>query len=157
MSDPLLPDDASTPLSDEEREGLKLSYVTTRGDLNATEQQNILKAQAWAFKRTNNILTRDYLNDLHRRMYGDVWTWAGTYRKTEKNLGVDPIRIQTDLRELLDNVTNWLDHETYPPDEIATRFHHKLVYIHAYANGNGRHARLAADILLKELGQQPFT
>jgi Fic-DOC domain mobile mystery protein B len=158
MSDPLLPqDDGSTPLSDEEREGLKLTYITTRGDLNAAEQQNILKARTWAFKRKNKVLTRGYLCDLHKRMYGDVWTWAGTYRKTEKNIGVDPLRIQTDLQELLDNVTYWIEHETYLPDEIATRFHHTLVYIHPYPNGNGRQARMAADVLLLKLNQKPFT
>ncbi|MEZ5551537.1 MAG: mobile mystery protein B [Pseudomonadales bacterium] len=158
MSDPLLPEeDGATPLSDEEREGLKLSYVTTRGDLNGAEQQNILKARTWAQKRKNKVLTRDYLNDLHKRMYGDVWTWAGTYRTTEKSIGIDPIHIQVQLQELLDNVNYWIENETYPPDEIAARFHHKLVYIHPYPNGNGRHARLAADILLKEMGQDPFT
>lgn len=161
MSDPLLTqEDGATPLSDEEREGLKLSYVTTRGDLNAAEQQNILKAQKWAewaARRKNKILSRDYLNTLHKGMYGDVWTWAGTYRKTEKNIGIDPVRIQTELQELLNNVSYWIEHETYPPDEIAARFHHKLVYIHPYPNGNGRHARQAADILLKGLGQPPFT
>ena len=158
MSDPLLPEeDGATPLSDEEREGLKLSYVTTRGDLNGAEQQNILKARTWAQKRKNKVLTRDYLNDLHKRMYGDVWTWAGTYRTTEKSIGIDPIHIQVQLQELLDNVNYWIENETYPPDEITARFHHKLVYIHPYPNGNGRHARLAADILLKEMGQDPFT
>lgn len=158
MSDPLLPqDDGSTPLSHEEREGLKLSYVTTRGDLNAAEQQNILKAQRWARRRRHKVFNRDYLNDLHERMFGDVWTWAGTYRRTGKNIGTDPIRIQTELQELLDNVSYWIEHDSYPPDEIAARFHHKLVYIHPYPNGNGRHARLATDILLEEMGQKPFT
>lgn len=158
MSDPLLPpDDGSTPLADEEREGLKPSYITTRGDLNAAEQQNILKAQQWALKRKASVLSRAYLNDLHGRMYGDVWAWAGTYRRTEKNIGVDPIRIQTDLQELLDNVSYWIEHTTFTPDEIAARFHHKLVFIHLYPNGNGRHARMAADILLKEMGAKPFT
>ena len=158
MSDPLLPaNDGATPLTDEEREGLKLSFVTTRGDLNAAEQQNIIKARSWAFKRKNKVLNRDYLNGLHKRMYGDVWKWAGTYRTTGKSTGVDAYRIQTDLQEMRDNVSYWIEHETYPPDEIVARFHHKLVYIHPYPDGNGRHARLAADILLKEMGQKPFT
>lgn len=158
MNDSLLPQvDGNTPLGDEEREGLKLSYVTTLGDLNAAEQQNILKARQWVLSRKHNVLNRDYLNDLHKRMYGDVWAWAGNYRTTGKNIGVDAYRIQTDLQELLDNVSYWIEHETYSPDEIAARFHHKLVYIHPYPNGNGRHARLAADILLKEMGEEPFT
>lgn len=158
MNDPLLPqDEGNTPLDDEEREGLKLSYVTTRADLNAAEQQNILKAQKWALRRQNDVPSRNFLNDLHKRMFGDVWTWAGTYRNTGKKIGVDAYRIQTDLQELIDNVEYWIAHETYPPDEIAARFHHKLVYIHPYPNGNGRHARLAADHLLGKLGEKPFT
>ena len=159
VSDGLLPDvDGTTPLGVDEREGLKLSYVTTRGDLNAAEQQNILKAQTWARRRNNDqVLSRSYLNGLHKRMYGDVWSWAGTYRTTEKNIGIAPARIQTDLQELLDNVAYWIQHDTYPPDEVAARFHHKLVYIHPYPNGNGRHARLATDILLETLGRTPFT
>lgn len=158
MSDPLVPEeDGATPLGAEEREGLKPSYVTTRGDLNAAEQQNILKARKWAFGRKNNVLSRDYLNDLHQRMFGDVWSWAGTYRRTEKNIGVDSINIQVQLQELIDNVSYWIEHETYSSDEIAARFHHKLVYIHPYPNGNGRHARLATDIILKELSDEPFT
>lgn len=116
MSDPLLPEgDGATPLTDDEREGLKLSYVTTRGDLNAAEQQSILKAQTWAQKRKHKVLTRAYLNDLHQRMYGDVWNWGGKYRRTEKNIGIDPIRIQTALQELLDNVNYWIEHKAYPP------------------------------------------
>ena len=158
VSDLLLPhDDASTPLTDEDREGLKLTFVTTRGDLNAAEQQNILQAELWAGKRKNNVLDRRFLNDLHGKMYGNVWTWSGTYRKTGKNIGVDAYHIPTDLQELIDNVGYWVENATFAPDEIAARFHHRLVYIHAYPNGNGRHARLAADLLLKEMGRPRFT
>jgi len=149
VSDPLLPqDEASTPLTDEEREGLKLSYVTTRGDLNAAEQDNILKAETRYLRRkTNKVLNRDFLNTLHQTMYGT----------TGKNIGVDAYRIPTDLQELLNDVRFWIENKTYEPDEIAARFHHRLVAIHPYPNGNGRHARLAADLLLKEMGQPRFT
>ena len=159
MSDPLLPqDDASTPLSNEERDGLKLSYVTTRGDLNAAEQANILRAESRYFKRrSNQVLDRDFINTLHQTMFGTVWTWAGKYRTTGKNIGVDAYRIQTDVQELIDDVTFWIENNTYEPDEIAARFHHRLVAIHPYPNGNGRHARLAADLLLKEAGRPRFT
>lgn len=159
MSDPVLPqDDASTPLTDEEREGLKLSFVTTRGDLNAAEQDNILAAESRYFRRKkNNVLNRDFLNTLHQTMYGQVWKWAGKYRTTGKNVGVDAYRIQTDLQELIDDVKFWIQNGTYEADEIAARFHHRLVAIHPYPNGNGRHARLAADLLLRELGRPRFT
>lgn len=158
MSDPLLPqDDGSTPLTDEESEGLKPSYVTTHGELNAAEQDNILQADGWASRYKNKVLNRDFLNDLHQRMFGNVWKWAGKYRQTGKNIGVDAYRIATDLQELIDDCTYWIEHSTYNPDEIAARFHHRLVYIHPYPNGNGRHARLAADLLLRSMDGERFT
>lgn len=149
--------DAATPLSEEEKEGLTPSYITLRGELNEAEQANILEAEEWAFKRKRDVLDERFLNVLHKRMYGRVWRWAGEYRRTGKNMGVDAYRIPTKLRQLIDDCWFWIENETYPPDEIAARFHHKLVWIHAYPNGNGRHARLATDMLLTALGRPRFT
>jgi Fic-DOC domain mobile mystery protein B len=158
MSDPLLEeDDASTPLTAEEREGLIPSYVTLRRELNEAEQANILEAVEWAFARKRNVLDERFLTDLHKRMFGRVWRWAGKFRRTERNLGVDPLHIAIDLRQLLDDSRYWIEHTTYPPDEICARFHHRLVAIHPFPNGNGRHARLATDLLLAALGQPRFS
>jgi Fic-DOC domain mobile mystery protein B len=158
MSDPLLPEeDGQTALSDEEREGLIPSYITLRAELNEAEQANILDAEHWAFRRKSNVLSVGFLNDLHKRMFGRVWKWAGRFRTTGKNVGVSAYRIQTDLQELINDCSCWIDNGTYEPDEIAARFHHRLVQIHPYPNGNGRHARLAADVLLVRLGRSRFT
>lgn len=159
MSDdfPIEHDDASTPLSAEELEGLIPSYITLRSELNEAEQANILEAEEWAFRRKRDVLTEKLLNDLHKRMFGRVWKWAGQYRHTGKNIGVDAYRIPVELRQLLDDVRFWINNDTYQPDEIAARFHHKLVWIHIFPNGNGRHARLATDLLLTALGQPGFT
>jgi len=158
MTDPLFEhDDAATPLSEEEKEGLIPSYITLRGELNEAEQANILEAEAWAFKRKRNVLVERFLNSLHKRMYDRVWNWAGEYRRTGKNIGVDAYRIPTQLRQLIEDCRFWIENETYPPDEIAAQYHHKLVWIHAYPNGNGRHARLATDLLLTALGRERFT
>jgi len=158
MSDLLdRPDDAATPLSEEEREGLIPSYITLRGELNEAEQANILEAQEWAFGRKRNVLDERFLNNLHRRMFGNVWRWAGQYRRTGKNVGVDAYRIPLELRQLIDDCQFWIEHETYVPDEISARFHHRLVWIHPYPNGNGRHARLATDLLLRTLGRESFS
>jgi Fic-DOC domain mobile mystery protein B len=159
MIDELGPeDDAATPLSAEEREGLIPSYVTLRGELNQAEQANIARGEAWALgrRRRDSVLKEQFLDRLHREMFGRVWRWAGAYRRTNKNIGVEHYRIATELRVLLDDVRYWIEHGTYPPDEIAARFHHRLVLIHPYPNGNGRHARLAADLLLQELGRPRF-
>lgn len=149
--------DGQILLTDDEREGLIPSYITLRSELNEAEQANILEAQEWAFKIKRNVLNEKFLNNLHKRMYGNVWRWAGKYRRTGKNIGVDAYRIPSELRQLIDDCTFWIENKTYDPDELAARFHHKLVWIHAYPNGNGRHARLATDLLLMSLGLEPFT
>ena len=158
MKDPLGPrDDAETPLSPEEREGIIPSYITLRGELNAAEQDNILEAESWAVRRRRDVLDESFLKNLHRQMFGHVWRWAGQYRRSDKNVGVDWSTIPQHLRQLLDDGRFWVEHKTYGPDEIAARFHHKLVWIHCYPNGNGRHGRLAADLLLTSMNRPRFT
>ena len=159
MTDPLVPqDDAGTELIPEEREGLIPSYITLRSELNDAEQANIEAAIDWAERRKRgDVLDEEFLKNLHKRMYGKVWKWAGTYRTTGKNIGVDVYRIATDLRQLIENCKFWIANETYPPDELAARFHHRLVQIYCYPNGNGRHARVATNLLLKQTGQDPFS
>ena len=158
MTDPLLEqDDAATPLTAEEREGLVPSYITLRRELNEAEQANILEAETWAFARKRDVPDERFLAELHKRMFGRVWRWAGKFRHSDKNIGVDHFQISIELRKLLDNCRHWIEHRTYPPDEIAARFHHRLVWIHPFPNGNGRHARMATDLLLAALGQPRFT
>lgn len=159
MTDPLFDtnDDAATPLTAEEREGLIPSYVTLRHELNEAEQIGIEDADRWAFSRKRNVLDERFLKSLHKRMFGQVWRWAGRYRTTGRNIGVDAYRIATDLHQLLDDVRYWIEHASYPADEIVVRFHHRLVAIHPFPNGNGRHARLAADLLAVQLGLPRLT
>jgi Fic-DOC domain mobile mystery protein B len=149
----------ATPLDPDEVEGLKLKHITTRSELNRWEQENIQEAFDWLGRRRKvPILTESFVCRLHEKMFGKVWIWAGQFRRTGKNIGVDWTAIPIDLRQLLDDVKYWIEHKVYSPDEIAVRLHHKLVLIHAFPNGNGRHARLMADILLTDvLGQQPFS
>jgi Fic-DOC domain mobile mystery protein B len=149
-------DDASTPLAEEEKEGLIPSWLTFRHELNAVEQENILLAEQWAFSgRKREIFTEKFIRDLHKRMFGKVWKWAGTFRQTARNIGVDAWKIAPDLKTLLEDARYWIEHHTYPPDEIAARFHHRLVWIHPFPNGNGRMSRLMTDILLQTQLQQP--
>lgn len=155
---PFAPDDeAATPLTPDESRQLIPSYIATRAELNAAEQRNILVADQWAFARRRDALDLEFLVELHRRMFRSVWKWAGRIRDSERNIGVAPARIRTELRLLVDDARYWVAHHTYPADEIAARFHHRLVLIHAFPNGNGRHARLATDVLLLSLGQPRFT
>ena len=151
------PDDA-TPLEPGEREGLRQSWISTRSELNQAEQANIAAGVAWVKRaRRKDLLTEGFIRKLHARMFGEVWSWAGDFRKTERNIGIDPMRIPVELRALLDDVRYWTENETYTPDEIAVRFHHRLVAVHPFPNGNGRTARLMADLLVEELGGKPLS
>ena len=148
--------DHATPLSPEERAGLKLAHITLRQELNEVEQQNIALAMSWAFGRKHNPVREPFGRGLHKRMFGEVWAWAGDYRTSNKNLGVEQGLIVPRLYEVFDNAGYWIEHKTFAPDEIAIRFHHGLVAVHPFANGNGRWSRLMGDILVARLGQAPF-
>ncbi len=157
MSGPFDADDSATPLTPEEREGLIPTYVTLKSELNELEQQNILEGDRWAFSRKRKVLDETFLRGLHRRMFNRVWRWAGKYRTSERNLGIESYRIETELRQLVDDVRYWTENDTYGPDEIAVRFHHRLVSVHPFPNGNGRWSRLAGDLLVVSLGGTRFT
>lgn len=146
------PDDA-TPITAEERERLLPSHITLRRELNELEQQNILEADLWAFAQNRNPVDEAFVRNLHRRMFGEVWRWAGTYRSSNKNIGIDHTQIQPRLYEMLNNFQYWIDHKTFSADETAVRFHHALVFIHPFPNGNGRWSRMMSDILAVRLGQ----
>jgi Fic-DOC domain mobile mystery protein B len=150
------PDDA-TPFTPEEKRGLIPAYVTFRRELNQAEQENIARGQDWALSRRRDVLTEKFLKDLHGRMFGDVWRWAGEFRTSARNLGTASYEIPMAVRGLLEDTRAWLDHQSYSPDEIAVRFHHRLVQIHPFPNGNGRHSRLMADLLVMHLGRERFT
>lgn len=159
MTVDLFPDeDGNTPLSHEECIGLIPSYITQRQELNEVEQINITEGERWAFSRPRDALDEAFLCDLHRHMFGQVWKWAGDYSKeNNRRIGSDSYMIPLDLRTLLNDVRYWMEHGTYPPDEIALRFHHKLTLIHPFPNGNGRFSRLAADLLITKMGGSRFT
>jgi len=142
-----------TPLSEEEKEGLLIKTISTRGELDEFEQLNIEQALEWSLKRKfklEEILTETFIKDVHKRMLAVVWKWAGSFRKSNKNLGVNWPQISVDLHNLLDDCKYWIEHKTYPADELAVRFKHRLVSIHPFPNGNGRHSRLTADILISQ-------
>ena len=151
--------EGATPLDADEAQGLLLSHITNRGELDRWEQENISEAEAWAFRRKpKDILTIGFIKRMHKRMFGNVWRWAGESRNSGKNIGVAAWQIDTDLQNLCADCATWIEYGTYPPDEIAARFHHRLTAIHPFPNGNGRHARLMTDTLLVHLlGQPRFT
>jgi len=148
--------EGATPLDPDEKQGLKFGHITTRGELDELEQANIEQGLAWVSRRRGGDIFDDaFIRRLHKRLFGDVWSWAGEYRLTEKNIGIDPFQISMQLRMLLGDACYWAEHEVYPPLEAAARFHHRMVQIHPFPNGNGRHARVSADILLEEVYDHP--
>jgi len=144
MKDP----DGATPLDPNELDGLKFRHITTREELDELEQANIESGLQWLARHKGGVLTDDFAVRLHTRLFGDVWDWAGSFRKTGKNIGTDPIYIGAELRMLMGDARFWAEHNTYPALEAAIRLHHRLVQIHPFPNGNGRHARIMADTVL---------
>jgi Fic-DOC domain mobile mystery protein B len=146
--------DGQTPLDEEEKESLKIKSITTQGELDEFEQLNIEKAVEWTIHtnlKLEKILTEKFIKDLHKKMFGDVWKWAGEFRRTEKNIGIPWIKIGLELKYLLDDTKYWIENETFSPEEIAIRFKHRIVSIHCFPNGNGRHSRMMADIIMESI------
>jgi len=153
--------EGQTPLDEDEKEGLKIKSISTKGELDEFEQLNIEKAVEWTIHANLNakkILTEKFVKDLHKRMYSDVWRWAGQFRTTEKNIGITWTQIGLELKKLQDDTKYWIENETFSPDEIAIRFKHRIVSIHCFPNGNGRHSRIMADIIIDSIfGKNIFT
>lgn len=147
-------EEGQTPLSDEEKNGLKISTISTHSELDEHEQRNIEHAIEWTIHNkfsTNQIFSENFIKALHKKMFSEVWEWAGSFRQSEKNIGVSWVTISIELRKLLDDTKFWIDNKTFPPDEIAIRFKHLLVNIHCFPNGNGRHSRIMADIIIESI------
>jgi Fic-DOC domain mobile mystery protein B len=158
MHDLFQEEDGNTPLTHEERQGLIPSFITLRRELNEVEQINITEGERWAFSRNRNVLDEAFLRELHRRMFGQVWKWAGEYSKeNNRRIGSDSFKIAVDLHALLSEASYWVEISSYPPDEIALRFHHRLTQIHPFPNGNGRFSRMAADLFAVQLNTVRFT
>lgn len=146
--------EGQTPLDEEEREGLKIKSITTQQELDEFEQLNIEKAVEWTIHvklKSDKILTEKFIKDLHKKMYGDVWKWAGEFRKTDKNIGIKWTLIGIELKKLIDDTEYWIANKTYSVEEIAIRFKHRIVSIHCFPNGNGRHSRMMADIIIESI------
>jgi Fic-DOC domain mobile mystery protein B len=153
--------DGQTPIDEDEKEGLLIETIATKGELDEFEQQNIEEAMQWVLGRkfkAKDVFTEKFICNLHKRMYGNVWAWAGDFRKTHKNFGIDKYQIPVALKVLCDDTLFWVEKATFTPEEIAIRFKHRIVSIHCFPNGNGRHSRLMGDIIIEKLFEEaPFT
>lgn len=151
----------ATPLDEDERRQLKPVHITSRAELNEWEQANIAGAYEWALApargRRPRLLSDTYIRRLHKKMFDRTWKWAGNYRTTEKNIGIPSWQISEQVRILCDNTQYQIDNTAIDPGRLAAEFHHRLVQIHPFPNGNGRHARLMTDVLLRSLGCDPFS
>jgi len=152
-------EDGQTPLDEDEKESLKIKSITTQGELDEFEQLNIETAVEWTIHANLNpeiILTEKFIKNLHKKMYGDVWKWAGQFRKSNKNIGIEWTKIEIELKTLLDDVKFWIDNNTFSPEEISIRCKHRIVAIHCFPNGNGRHSRMIADIIMEHIFGLPI-
>lgn len=151
-------EDGQTPLDEDEKDGLLIPLIHSRGSLDEFEQQNIEKAIEWTYlKRVSKeeLFTEKYIRTLHRKMFAEVWKWAGTFRRTEKSIGIDPLNIAVALKQLCDDALYQIEHKIYSEIEMAIRFKYELVKIHCFANGNGRHSRLIADVIISHVFSLP--
>ena len=153
--------DGQTPLDEGEKEGLKIKSITTQEELDEFEQLNIEKAVEWTIRsnlKPERILTEKFIKDLHKKMYGDVWNWAGEFRRSDNNIGIKWTQIGLELKNLFDDTKYWIDNKTFSPEEISIRFKHRIVAIHCFPNGNGRHSRMMADIIIESIfGKEIFS
>ena len=150
--------DGQTPLDEDEKEGLLIKTISTRGELDEFEQLNIQSAMEWSLKikvDKKQLITEAFLMLVHKKMFGEVWTWARTKRKSNKNIGVDKNQISIEIKKLIGDCNFWIDHKSFSEEEIAVRFSHRLVKIHLFPNGNGRHSRLVADIMISKIFNKP--
>lgn len=148
----------ATPVDANEAEGLIPSHISLQSELNEWEEANILEARTWAFgRKRKDLFSERFIKRLHREMFKNTWKWAGQFRTTDKNIGVPWYRIAQDVKTLCDDAQYWIANHTYPEAELAVRFHHRLVSIHPFSNGNGRHARLMTDLIMRGFGLEPFT
>ena len=149
--------DGHTLLPDDARAHLLQADIATQQELYAAEQLNIAAALLRPRPRLPTLLDDSYLRGLHKAMFCEVWAWAGQYRRLETNIGIQPALITEEVRKAVDDAGTWVEHETYEPDELAVRFHHRLVCIHPFVDGNGRHSRISADYLIAILGSSEFS
>jgi Fic-DOC domain mobile mystery protein B len=156
VSDLFVVPENTTPLTAEEMRALIPAHIATRSELNKAEQDNIVRGQDWALARKRDLLSEKFSAKLHQQMLGDVWRWAGKFRTSERNLGIPHYEIRTELSRLFEDTRTRITHKSYPPDEIAVRFHHRLVQIHPFPHGNGRHSRRMADLLVMSIGRGRF-
>lgn len=150
--------EGQTPIDAEEKEGLLLRNIDSQSELDEHEQLNIERAVEWSIQAKltkDEVLTESFIKGLHYKMFNKVWKWAGEFRKSEKNIGVYWTTIAVELRKLLEDTHYWINNKTYSDTEIAIRFKHRLVNIHCFSNGNGRHSRLMADILMESVFKSP--
>ena len=148
----------ATPLDPDSARGL-IPKLQTQAELNAFEQMNIQTAYLWAQKSRklkNDIVSVHGIKLLHKRMFDQTWTWAGEFRKHDTNIGSPWQQIPERLKAMSDDTEYWIENKSYDFLEIAVRYHHRLVSIHPFPNGNGRLSRLVADLLLEYNKLGPF-
>ncbi len=151
--------EGQTPIDEDEKEGLLIKTISTKGELDEFEQLNIQQAVEWSIKTKiglTQLLSEDFLLLIHKKMFGGVWAWAGTKRKTNKNIGVDKSQISIETKKLIDDCSFWIENNSFSHEEIVIRFSHRLVKIHLFPNGNGRHSRLVADIMISKVFNEPI-
>jgi Fic-DOC domain mobile mystery protein B len=143
--------DGQTPLPYEMQKGLKIKTIQNMGELDEHEEANIAKGLSWLARQKSDPKTYDFWIKLHKKLFEDVWTWAGKIRQHELQNPdfLLPQDIWTGLKHLQEDLKAWIELNSYPPKEIAARFHVGIETVHPFVNGNGRFGRILTDQICK--------
>lgn len=143
--------DGSTPLDPDQIRGIKFSHLVNMGELDEVEDLNIQKGLEWLNRQKgDDYLSMEFLCKLHEKLFGDVWKWAGTFRKVEVNLSkIKYYDVGPQLKMFFEDAKLWIEGGRMSWDEISAEMHHRLIAIHPFPNGNGRTTRIYTEYVQK--------
>ena len=141
-----------TPLPPELQKGLISKNVQTIGELDEYEEQNIAEGMVWLEDSNANSLNYSFWLRLHKKLFGNVWNWAGEIRSHDLGNAdfLYPEKVRPALMQLIGDAEYWFKNDTYPKKETIARIHEKLLTIHPFANGNGRWSRILTEYICKQ-------
>jgi Fic-DOC domain mobile mystery protein B len=152
----LIDRDGSTPLDHDQIKGIRFAHLTTMGELDELEDENIQRGLEWLnHQKTKDYLSIEFLCKLHEKLFGEVWKWAGKFRTVEVNISKYRHHdVRPQLHNFFEDIKLWISGGKMSWDEISAEMHHRLVTIHPFPNGNGRTTRIFTEYVQKRNQQQ---
>ena len=137
-------------------EGITIKGKPLKDHLEAKNHYEALEYLYSLVEKDNSQNISEYLiRNLHKLVTAETdKEWAGNYRNSNviivgsEHTPPDAFEVSIVMGDLI----KWLrgNQKKLHPIELAAIFHHKLVFIHPFFDGNGRTARLAMNLLLMQ-------